>query len=944
MALAAGTKLGRYEIRAKIGEGGMGEVYLARDTQLDRDIALKILTAEVARDQQRLHRFLQEARAAAALSHPHIAHIYEIGEAGGGYFIAMEYVEGEGLDKKIGGRPLRISELLEIAIQIADALDEAHAKGIVHRDIKSSNIIITPRGRVKVLDFGLAKLASAAGVTDRTSGSEIATRVKTSPGVVMGTVNYMSPEQALGREVDRRSDVFSFGVVMYEMATGRLPFAGDTVTETIDRITHSQPEAIARLNYDVPAELELIVKKALRKDREERYQTIHDVLVDLRDVKRETDLAASLERSTPPPVKSAEHPTQTIIHPSTSEISAPPASPTSTIPPAHPTSSAEYLIGEIRRHKTGAIFISALAVIVLAVSGFGVYKLIGSRQQAKPSQAPTNMRIQRLTANGKALEAAISPDGKWVVYVQKDGGQRSLHVRQIATGSDVEIIPPADVRIGRAAFSADGNYIYYPLFDRNNPGGALFRAPSLGGTPVKLLTNISGPITFSPDGKQIAFDRDDEVISREDQIIVANADGTGERKLTARKDEQWFAHASCGWSPDGKTIACPGGGYTGNGSRDTVIAIDVATGKQTEFSSKQLSDAGSVSWLKDGSAVLLTAGEPGSSIQQLWLISYPQGDARRITTDLNEYSGPDLTADGNTISTVQYDQTANVWTASVTDLDHPRQVTTGKLEGKGSLGGSCVVWTRDGRIIYTVNTNGSGDIWIMNADGSNQRALITDPHNDDAAMVSPDGRFVVFTSERDGLPSIWRMDLDGGSLTQLTKGHEDYGMSITPDGRWVVFDSWRTGRRTAWKVSIDGGEPIQVLDKFTSVPTVSPDGKSLAAFYRDEQPGAPWRLLIASFEPGSVQTKTFDPIAPIDVSVLQGGIRWAQDGRAVLYLTSRDGTNNLVSQPIDGGPPKQITNFKENGMGSFAFSPDGKTMAFARSSTRSDVVLISDFR
>ena len=245
----------------------MGEVYLALDSQLDRPVALKILPAQIARDQQRLHRFLQESRAAAALSHPNIAHIYEIGEAEGAHFIAMEYVQGTPLDKKIGGQPVHLAEILDIAIQIADALDEAHAKGIVHRDIKSSNIMITSRGRVKVLDFGLAKLATAAGVTDRTSDSELATRVKTSPGVVMGTVNYMSPEQALGREVDQRSDVFSFGVVLYEMATGRLPFTGDTVTETIDRIAHSQPEAIARLNYDVPPDPEDYIHRIGRTAR-----------------------------------------------------------------------------------------------------------------------------------------------------------------------------------------------------------------------------------------------------------------------------------------------------------------------------------------------------------------------------------------------------------------------------------------------------------------------------------------------------------------------------------------------------------------------------------------------------------------------------------------------------------------------------------------------------
>src|SRR5207244_1679464 len=218
MSLATGTKLGRYEIRSKIGEGGMGEVYLARDTQLNRIVALKILSAEVARDQQRLYRFLQEARAASSLNHPSVAHIYEIGETPGAHFIAMEYVEGEPLDKKLSGRPLAVAEILKIAIQLADALDEAHEKGITHRDIKPSNIMITPRGRVKVLDFGLAKLAPPISSGEQTPASDIATQVKTSPGVVMGTVNYMSPEQALGRAVDQRTDSFSTGHVISDLA------------------------------------------------------------------------------------------------------------------------------------------------------------------------------------------------------------------------------------------------------------------------------------------------------------------------------------------------------------------------------------------------------------------------------------------------------------------------------------------------------------------------------------------------------------------------------------------------------------------------------------------------------------------------------------------------------------------------------------------------------
>src|SRR6266446_4516100 len=308
MSLGTGTSLGRYEIRSKLGAGGMGEVYLARDTQLDRTVALKILSAEIARDQQRLYRFLQEARAASKLKSANVAHIYEIGEVEAHHFIAMEYVEGEPLNTKIGGQPMEAPEVVTLGIQIARALDEAHSKGITHRDIKPQNIIVTSDAEVKMLDFGLAKLSGVPSETDLTPQSELATKVKTSPGIVMGTVNYMSPEQSMGREVDHRTDIFSLGVVLYEMATARVPFTGSSLTETIDRIAHAQPEAIARFNYNVPAELEMIIKKALRKNRDERYQSARDLVVDLRDLERELEFASRMEHSVAPSISDSTPP------------------------------------------------------------------------------------------------------------------------------------------------------------------------------------------------------------------------------------------------------------------------------------------------------------------------------------------------------------------------------------------------------------------------------------------------------------------------------------------------------------------------------------------------------------------------------------------------------------------------------------------------------------
>jgi two-component system LytT family response regulator len=298
-ALASGDSMGHYRVVSRLGEGGMGEVYLATDTRLDRNVALKVLPAAVAHDPGRMERFGREAKAASALNHPNVAHIYEIGEAGGIHFMAMEFIEGEPLDRRIAGHPLAVREIAEIGAQVADALDAAHAKGIVHRDIKPANIMITARGHVKVLDFGLAKVTAFGWdkAPDARPPSQAETRFVSSAGALLGTVEYMSPEQALGRPVDHRTDIFSMGVVLYQMATGRMPFEGSSPSETIARILEAQPEAMARFNYALPEELERIVRKCLEKDRERRYQSARDVMVDLKGLEREREEAPAAHRT-----------------------------------------------------------------------------------------------------------------------------------------------------------------------------------------------------------------------------------------------------------------------------------------------------------------------------------------------------------------------------------------------------------------------------------------------------------------------------------------------------------------------------------------------------------------------------------------------------------------------------------------------------------------------
>ena len=929
MTLAAGTKLGRYEIRSKIGEGGMGEVYLALDTQLDRQIAVKLLPAEIARDQQRLHRFLQEARAAAALSHPNIAHIYEIGEADGGYFIAMEFVEGLALDKKIGGRALPIAESLDIAIQITDALDEAHSKGITHRDIKSSNIMITPRGRVKVLDFGLAKVSQTTSTSEQISDSQLATRVKTSPGVVMGTVNYMSPEQAGGKEVDARTDIWSVGVVLYEMVTGRLPFEGGTPSHIIVAILEKEPLPLSVSVPNVPEALEWIVTETLTKNREERTQTARELMKRLQRLKQRVDAESEVERSVAPerlsPTASAASAsammssvkqTQDAIRPQTAEAAT---------TPTH-VSSAEYVVNQIKTHKTAAAVAIMVAIVVLATIGFAMYKLLGGRSTKPMSlEAAT---FTRLTNVGNATGAAISPDGKWLVHVQDDGEQKSLWLRQVAVAnSNTQIVPPAAVRYVGAAFSPDGNYVYYAVRPGNDETGTLYQVPVLGGTARKLFTGIGSSPAFSPDGKQMAYFY---YIEDEDRLMIANADGTNQRQLAMRHGDDYFYQdwfSSVSWSPDGKTIATP----IANSKESwmSIATVSVATGEVKPLPTRKWVEVRQAIWFDDRTILASAEESPGEAFM-IWRVFYPSGEATSLTNDLNWYSLLSLTKDADQIAAVQTEISNNIWIMPEFDVSRATQITKGR-----NLVGS-PAWTPDGKVIYPYKMPGGADLYLVDPANGDRKQLTADARTNVDPMVTPDGRYVVFRSDRSGAPRVWRINMDGSDPRELTHDHEVASLSVSPDGQWIAFTlCWN--KCTVWTLPIDGGTPVQLTSNASERAAISPDGKYIACTYLDHPNGA-FKLAIFA-RAGGQPIKTFD-YTGADTTNKQ----WTPDGRAIVYGVTRAGVTNLWAQPIDGSPLKQLTNFASDRIFSFQISRDGKQVVLNRGTATSDVVLISNFK
>jgi len=882
MTLAQGTRLGPYEIAVPIGAGGMGEVYRARDTKLGRDVAIKVLPAAFAQDHDRVARFRREAQVLASFNHPNIASIHGFEETPEGVAIALELVEGDDLQQRLRRGPIPVDEARAIAKQIAEGLESAHEKGIMHRDLKPANVKVTPEGQVKVLDFGLAKAfdtepGTSSGSNDL-SHSPTMSRMATEAGIVLGTAAYMSPEQARGKTVDKRADILSFGVVMFEMLSGRRLFQGETASDTLAAVLRQDVDW-SLLPKDLPASDRRLIERCLERDPRKRLRDIGEARL-------------ALERA--------------------------------------PETAREAPVAQVRPGR--ALLQTALVALAAFATGVG----LGLRLNRPGGPVESGgLKIAPITASGTVISASISPDGRYVVYVESEQGRQGLWLKQLAGGQTLRLIPDQNVFYWGHTFSPDGNSI---IFGQKAPGdgkGGLFSISTLGGTPKRLLSDMDSQVSFSPDGRRFAYTRLRHPTPEQTSLMVADADGSNPTVLATFKLPEYVAGIFYGgpaWSPDGKTIVTAVGrlGKPGAETRSYLAQVAVDGGAVTTLADPGWLVAAQAAWRPDGRSVFVIARSPGQDQPQIWTVSYPDGKAQPLTSDLNDHRIVSLTKDGHTLVSIAGALSSSVWTLSQRGSGKPIRVSRSNMDGVNRMD-----FTPDGKVLYTSYVGGVWSVWIAAADGAERNSLFTLGRQETVVSPSVADDGSVYHAVRTPSGTEIRVVARDGSSSRVITGDVAFDtIGVSADGKTVVFSALESGIERVFSMPTAGGPRTQLVSFPAFTPAIHPSGKR-AAFYFINAEGH-FRLGVASVSGGPLLADL-----PIEVPNVNSRLSFTDEG---IYLnTMRGDRANVWLQPIDGRPARRLTSFEDQQLFDFAVSRDGGTLAVARGPRLRDAQVITGF-